>query len=272
MSNSLSRPISTTPAARSQATTIEQTRAIADVQAAAQMARTFPRDQTAATQEMQKSCAQFELADRAFFKFPKSGQSIVGPSIALARELARCWGHVVYGVKELHRGEGESEMLAFAWDLQTNTRSETAFIVEHRRSGKNKSLLDDVRDIYENNANMGARRVREMIFAVLPAWFVDQAVATCRGTLAKGDGEKPLPQRIADMLGVFENLGVSKTRLEARIGSPSSEWTTSDLADMVIVYNSLREGTTTTDDEFPRTPRVTAETLTGIDTETGEAR
>jgi len=113
---------------------VEQARAVADVQAAAQMARMFPRDTSVAVEAMEESCRQVELADRAFFSYPRAGQTVVGGSVHLARELARCWGHMDYGVKELSRGESESEMLAFAWDLQTNARAETTFIVPHGRS------------------------------------------------------------------------------------------------------------------------------------------
>ena len=272
MTDNLTRSISATPAPRpaSQATTVEATRAIADVQAAAQMARVFPRDPAAATEAMQESCAQFAFADRAFFSFPRGKEKVHGLSVKFARELARCWGHIDYGVKELQRLDGRSEMLAFAWDLQTNTRAETTFIVEHRRSGKNKSLLDDVRDIYENNANMGARRMREMILAVLPSWFVEQGAALCKETLADGGGDIPLAQRVTAMITTFEQVGVSRARLEKRIGTPSKEWTPADLADMRIVYNSLKEGTTDIDTEFPK-PTVTTEKLTGA-VEGGEAK
>jgi hypothetical protein len=62
------------------------------------------------------------LANRAFYSVPNRGN---GPSVHLARELARIWGNLDYGVKELRRDDaaGESEVLAFAWDQQTNVRS-----------------------------------------------------------------------------------------------------------------------------------------------------
>jgi hypothetical protein len=58
-------------------------------------------------------------------------------------------------------------------------------------------VLVDMRDIYENNANNGARRLREAIFAILPAWFKEEAKELCSKTL-EGGGDKPLAQRIAD--------------------------------------------------------------------------
>jgi hypothetical protein len=74
---------------------------------------------------MRESCSQKGLAERAFFRYSRGGSQITGPSVHLARELARCFGNVQYGIAELRRDDehGESEMQAFAWDVQTNTRA-----------------------------------------------------------------------------------------------------------------------------------------------------
>ena len=53
--------------------------------------------------------------------------------IRLAEELARCWGNIDYGLRELSRRAGESEMEAYAWDLETNTMSSQKFTVKHIR-------------------------------------------------------------------------------------------------------------------------------------------
>ena len=37
----------------------------------------------------------------------------------LAEEAARCWGNVDFGIKELSQKDGESEMLAYCWDMET---------------------------------------------------------------------------------------------------------------------------------------------------------
>jgi hypothetical protein len=235
----------------SQGTAVEQSRAVAEVQAAVVIAQNRPRDTAGALKEMREVCAIQELADLAFFKFNRGGGPVTGASIHLARELARCWGNINYGIKELARDADRSEMLAFAWDLQTNARSETTFIVSHSRDTKTgKKPLTDERDIYENNANMGARRVRECIFAVLPVWFTSEAETRCRQTQEDGGG-KPLATRIADAVGVFEEIGVSKQQLERKVGKPSNDWTGGDIAQLSISYKSIRRGEITRDEEFP---------------------
>jgi hypothetical protein len=189
-----------------QATAVEQSRAVAEVQAAVVVAQQCPRDVQFAVQQMRESCAQKALADRAFFRYSRGGSTITGPSVHLARELARVWGNIQYGISELRRDDDEkiSEMQAFAWDVQTNTRSAAIFIVPHKRDTKaGQKDLTDLRDVYENNANQGARRVREAIFAVLPPWFTEEAKELCQQTIAEGGG-KPLAQRIADIVRWFE--------------------------------------------------------------------
>jgi hypothetical protein len=254
------------PSARrvGQATVVEQSRAVAEVQAAVLVAQHSPRDQQRALAAMRQSCGMQRLADRAFFRYSRAGSTITGPSVYLARELARCWGNLQHGIAELSRDDehGQSEMQAFAWDLETNTRVTTTFIVPHARDKDSKIVkLSALRDIYENNANAGARRVRECIFGVLPPWFTQEAQDLCTQTLEKGGGE-PLPTRIANMLARFEVLGITGADIERKLGRKPDRFTVHDLAQLATVYQSLQRGEVTRDEEFPP-PVVTAAEITG---------
>jgi hypothetical protein len=62
--------------------------------------------------------------------------------------------------------------------------------------GKERKPLTDTTDVYLLNQNIGARAVRECIFAILPADYVAEAQEICRATIQRGDG-KPLVERIA---------------------------------------------------------------------------
>ncbi|MFF2405756.1 hypothetical protein [Streptomyces sp. NPDC058092] len=251
------------PARVGQGTAVEQSRAVAEVQAAIVVAQQCPRDISAAIAEMRQSCTQPYLADKAFYRFPRAGQTVSGPSVHLARELARCWGNVQYGLAELRRDDeyGESEMQAFAWDVQKNSRNSSTFIVPHKRDQKGgPKQLTDMRDIYENNANNGARRVREAIFAILPPWFVEEAKELCAKTLRDGGG-KPLNIRVADAIKAFEGIGVTTDRIETKLGRQSGKWTEHDVAQLLVIFRSVQQGEVSVDDEFPA-PRVTADEIT----------
>lgn len=253
------------PARIGQGTAVEQSRAVAEVQAAIVVAQQCPRDINAAIAEMRQSCKQKYLAERAFFRFPRAKQTVSGPSVHLARELARCWGNVQYGLVEMRRDDeyAQSEMQAFAWDVEKNSRNSSTFIVPHLRDTKENGpvALKELRDIYENNANNGARRVREAIFAILPPWFVEEAKEICAQTLRDGGG-KSLNVRIADAIRAFEGIGVTADRIETKLGRPAGKWTEHDVAQLQVIFQSIQRGEVTTEDEFPA-PRVTADEITG---------
>lgn len=247
----------------SQATAIEQSRAIAEVQAAVLVAQQRPRDEDAAVAAMRRSCTRRSLAERATYSYNRGGQTVTGPSITLARELARCWGNVQYGVNELRRDDvqGESEMQAWAWDLESNARSSQTFIVPHRRDARGgQQRITSLRDIYENNTNNASRRLREAIFAVLPQWYTEEALDLCSQTLTQGDG-KPIEQRRQDALRAFENQGITQQQLEQKIGCPVTAWTGHDLAQLEVLYRSLSRGEITVEEAFPT--QVTANDLIG---------
>lgn len=248
-----------------QATAIEQSRAVAEVQAAIVVAQQCPRSINAAVTAMRESCSQQALAERAFYRFPRGGQTVTGPSVHLARELARCWGNVQYGIAELRRDDeqGQSEMQAYAWDVQTNTRSVQVFVVPHKRdTRKGPTPLIDMRDVYENNANNGARRLREAIFAILPPWFVEEAKDLCSKALSEGGG-KPLAQRIADSVKAFERqFGVTVDQLEQKLGRDRDRWTEHDIAQLTVTYRSLDRREITVEDEFPP-QRTTVDEIKG---------
>jgi hypothetical protein len=239
----------------SQATHIEQSRAIAEVQAAFVVAQSRPRSEPQAIEMIREACGQLRLAQRAFFRYSRGDGMVTGASIHLAVELARYWQNVSCGLRELTRDDvkGESEMLAYAADLQLNSRFDTTFIVPHRRDTKSgPRTLTETRDIYENNANQGARRLREMIFRLIPTHVRIEAEQLCRETLERGDSTKTLAQRIADCIAGFEQLGISRTRLEHKLGLKVEAITAVDLGVLQVSYESIRHHEVTAEDEFPQ--------------------
>ena len=195
---------------------IESSRAIAEAQGKLFIAKRFPRNEIAAHAKAMQACQRRGLAEKAFYSYNRGGSTVSGPTIRFAEELARCWGNIDYGIKELSQDSGKSEMQAYAWDLETNAISSQNFTNPHiREKGGAGVTLTSQRDIYEVNANMGARRLRARILAILPADFVDAAIAQCKKTLAGQDGE-PLVDRVKNMVVQFEKMGVTREQIEKR--------------------------------------------------------
>jgi hypothetical protein len=256
------------PARIGQGTAVEQSRAQSEVYYRVLLAHQSPRNVDVAVEEMRRSCSNIRLAEKAFYSMPRDGETVTGPSVKLARELARIWGNIDYGIAELRQDDeyAQSEMQAYAWDLQTNARSSQVFIVPHKRdTRKGPKTLTRMQDIYENNANAGARRVREAIFNVIPEWFTDEAQDICRETLRKGNGD-PLEKRRAALIDSFKKLGVTQEQLVATREKESAAWDADDIAQLTILGKSIKNGEITKADAFPPTgPSVTADELAGAD-------
>lgn len=229
---------------------VESSRAIAEAQGKLVIAKRFPRNEIDAFAKVMTACQRKSLAEKAFYSYPRGGETVQGPTIRFAEELARCWGNLDYGIKELSQGNGNSEMQAYCWDLETNTMSIQNFTNPHRKEvGKTIKELTSLRDIYENNANMAARRLRARILAVLPSDLVDEAIKECRKTLT-GNNETPLIDRVKSMTVAFGKLGVTQEMIEGRLKRKIETMTAEDFADYIGIYNSLKENNSKISDWF----------------------
>ena len=221
---------------------IEASRAIAEAQGKLVIAKRFPRDEVTAYAKAMEACQRPTMAEKAFYSFPRGGQTVEGPTIRFAEELARCWGNIDYGIKELSQDDGKSEMQAYAWDLETNAQSVQNFTNPHMREvGKKMQTLTSQRDIYENNANMATRRLRSRILAILPSWFVEDAIAECKKTLA-GQNETPLVDRVKKMVVQFAKLGVTQEQIETRLKKKIDTMNADDFVEYVGIYNAIKQG------------------------------
>lgn len=219
---------------------IEASRAIAEAQGKLVIAKRFPRDEVQAYAKAIEACQRPSMAEKAFYSFPRGGQTVEGPTIRFAEELARCWGNIDYGIKELSQDNGKSEMQAYAWDLETNAQSVQNFTNPHQREqGKKMVTLTSQRDIYENNANMATRRLRSRILAILPSWFVEDCVEECKKTVA-GDNELPLVDRVKKMVVMFAKFGVTQEQIEKRLKRKVDTMTADDFVEYIGIYNAIK--------------------------------
>lgn len=221
---------------------IEASRAIAEAQGKLVIAKRFPRDEVQAYNRVAQACQRKGIAEKAFYSYNRGGGTVSGPTIRFAEELARCWGNIDYGIKELSQDEGKSEMQAYAWDLETNAQSVQNFTNPHiREVGGKAKILTSQRDIYEINANMGARRLRSRILAILPTDLVDMAIEECKKTLA-GNNNEPLIDRVKKMVVAFAKIGVTQEQIERRLKRKVDTMTVDDFTDYIGIYNAIKQG------------------------------
>jgi hypothetical protein len=228
---------------------VEQTRAIAETQAAMAIAKRFPRDPRKAVDNILTACARNTLAEQALYVYSRGGTEITGPSIRLAEALAQQWGNLQFGIRELEQRNGESTVETFAWDIETNVRQTKIFQVKHMRDTKKGSYaLTDQRDIYELTANQGARRLRACILGVIPGDVVEAAVKQCEATMATK--AEVTPEKIQKLLELFAEYGVTKEQIEKRIQRHIDAMAPAQMLQLRKIGNSIADGMSTPADWF----------------------
>ncbi|BAQ11346.1 hypothetical protein OXB_2875 [Bacillus sp. OxB-1] len=228
-------------------------REMEEVKGAIFLAKQFPRNVYQSEQRIMDACKRPSLAETAIYQYPRGGTKVAGPSIRLAEVVAQNWGNIDFGIKELEQREGESTVMAYAWDLETNTRQTKVFSVKHsRQAGGQLKKLTDPRDIYEMVANQGARRVRSCILGIIPGDIIEKATEQCQKTLA-GASPEPLRDRVAKMLNYFkETYSVTQEMIEDRFGYNADSFTEIDLVNAKSIINSLKDGMASVDDYFDK--------------------
>ena len=230
------------PTPASTITSMAMTRQAQEVQAAMLVAKRFPRDEAVANDRILQACTRPSLAESAIYSYSRGGTEVSGPSVRLAEAIAQAWGNIDFGFIELEQNKLESQVMAYAWDLETNTRQSKVFSVPHIRQTKSGAYpLTDPRDIYEMVANQAARRVRSCILAIIPGDVVDSAVKQCELTLKTGNNV-PLEARINDMVQKFAEYEVTEKMLAAYVGKNVSAFTEKDVISMAKVYRALKDG------------------------------
>jgi hypothetical protein len=227
----------------------DQQRAIAEIQAALTVAAARPRDEKACVERIEVSCQRVGLAEKSEYSYSRGGQEITGPTIDLLTVIANCWGNIQFGFRELSQRNGESEVEAFAWDLETNAQRKVTFTIPHKRHTRSGSTnLTDPRDIYELVANNAQRRVRACLEAIIPPDVVEDAVNQCRATLK--ESAEVTPDSVAKLVAAFEKLGVSKAQIEARLQRRIDTMQPAQLVSMRRIYKSISDGMSTSADWF----------------------
>ena len=237
---------------------------IATIQAQVIMAKRFPRNQIQALINMKEACKRPLLAEAASYLYPRAGSSITGPTIRLAETMAQYWGNLDYGIRELSQEDGESTIEAYCWDLENNNRIRKEFKVKHQRFSKAKGNkdLEDPRDIYENNANLGSRRLRACILGVIPKDIVDACVEQCRSTTAqnaKGDNGSILKDKLTAMVEAFYNIGIKIDLIEGRLKHKIDQMNLDQFVEYRSIYNSIKDGQSKREDWFALTRKESLE-------------
>ena len=221
-----------------------------EVEGAMIVAKRFPRDEFICSDRIKKAMSRPRLAEKAEYEFPRGSSKVSGASVHALRAVKAAWGNIQSGWVEIERKLGQSTVIAYAMDLETNARAEITFQVRHMRDTKQgPKPLTDERDIYEMVANVAARRERKCLQDIIPADIVDDAVDAARATL-RGQSKEPIGDRVKKMVAVFAEFGVNIAAIERRLGHRLDAISENKLAELRRVYTSLHDGVGKPEDFF----------------------
>jgi hypothetical protein len=222
-----------------------QTAARYEIEGAIILARQFPRNEDAAYQGLMRSCKRLTFAEDCTYSFPRGGEQVEGPSVYLARELARLWGNIRYGVDIIADDESERTIRAWAWDLETNTRTSAddtfAKLIYRKKGGWQKP---DERDLRELTNRRAAIIVRNCLLGILPPDFVEDAMTEAKRTLHNGVSEN-IDESRKKLVVAFGGIGVSVEQIEEYLGHPIASSAPSEIANLRAVWKSISDGNST---------------------------
>lgn len=224
-------------------------RAVAEVQASYVIAKKFPRNESQSFMKIIDACRRPLFAEKAMYAYPKGGQLITGASIRLAELMARSWGNIDFGIKEINQADGVSIVEAYAIDLETNASSRITFCVNHIRDKKTGRVrLTDSRDIYELVANQAARRLRACILKLMHSDIIESAVEQVKKTLECSD--VPLSEQVKKLILAFDEIGVKVEHIEKMLGHNLSAIISQEIVTLRGVYRSIKDGFKKREDFF----------------------
>lgn len=248
----------------------------ATMRAALVVAANRPRNVELAKNEIMTACQDPGLAEKGTYLFPRGTTEISGPSATLAREIARAYGNIHYGMRWVESTDEEVHLAAFATDLESGatTVMEDRFkkLVQRkdRQSGKTMWVQPDERDLRELVNRRSAILERNCILKLIPYTTVQAATLACLETrrAAFGSAKPEERKRMANkMVSAFQDVGVSLEQIAAWAGLDKSRLivalSAEQFADLRAIYASIREGNSRPDEYFDASPATPQPSRTG---------
>lgn len=238
----------------------------AEMKAAIVLAKRFPRDESEAYTRIMRACDRPSFAESANYAFPRGGQTVTGPSVDLARELARIWGNIRYGMRIVSEDDERVHVKGYAYDLESNTYVESedkfAKLVQRRNrvTRETEWVKADERDLRELVNKRGAICVRNAVLQLLPSDIVQDAMARSRDTvqkLARGEIQQDREQAIRRLALAFHDIGVNGEMIAGYLKHPMELITNEEIADLRAIYKSIRDGNSRREEYF-RMPAYTS--------------
>ena len=223
-----------------------------EIQSAIIIAKKMPRNEDLCFQKLMKAASRPSFAEDATYSFPRGETEVTGPSVNLAREAARVWGNIRYGLYVVRDDHDSRLIRGWAWDVETNTKVEVEDdfkkLIQRKvkggKPGETKWIEPDERDLRELTNRRGAILLRNAILQVLPKDLIEDALFACEKSLQKSAEENPEAAR-KRLLVDFGSINVTVDQLEQKLGHPFAQVTPKEIAELRGICKSIMDGNST---------------------------
>ncbi len=214
--------------------------------------RIMAKLKTLAARSGEKYWYSWEANDRA----NQRKQTVEGPTIKLANDLAREYGNCIVDVRAIDIGDAFMIYARFT-DLETGFSMTRPF---QQRKGQNTGMRDGGRAldaIFQIGVSKAIRNVVVNSLSNYAEFMVEEAKK------ALVDWVENHPEKaISYIEGAVKTLGIDVKRVEAVVGRIFKDWTVRDKARVMSELRGIEEGLTVADEVYPTTEAaatVTAE-------------
>lgn len=223
------------------------------------MAKKFPRNEDDARIRILKTCSSFTFAEKAKYKKPIGNSFIIGPTIRLAEEMFRQWGHLRVEAVVLYDDEMRRIIQVSALDLQTGANGIMQFTIEKTVERKNAagrivirertnsqnekvSLVVATEDevFTKQNATLSKYR-RNLILQIIPNDILQDSLNKVDETVKAGIKANPEGSK-KSVMDNFSKIGILPSEIEKYIGHPIAQLTTEEMAELKDVFTTITEG------------------------------
>nr|BDD47655.1 hypothetical protein 4 [bacterium] len=229
---------------------------LAQIDAQVATAKQYPRNLKRAKENIVAIATMSkEAAASCGYVLPRGNKKINGPSVHLAKIVAQQYGNLRVQAKCVEISDKFVKCEGVAHDLETNFAAKVE--VSRKITDRNgQRFNDDMVNVTINAANSIA--FRNAVYAVVPRDVVQTAYDAAQNTIT-GDlsDETKLKNKRTKIIKEFKDVfAVTEDEILATIGKQSVDFIDKqDIANLVGLWQALKDGDTTVDDAFGRTTK-----------------
>lgn len=224
-------------------------------------AHQWPRDERTARAATLQACARPRFADGAIYEYPRGRTTVTGPSVRLAREVARCWRNILTGYRIVDMDDTWITVEGYAHDLEANrveieqARFKRKIMRRPKGGGKARWVsVEDERELAELVGRNAAKKVRNCILRLIPSDLIEEALEECSRTLvaaAEADLRAAPADAIAKMTAAFAEIGVTSEMLHDHLVlREGAALSARHVARLRGVYRAIKDGEASARDFF----------------------